>query len=382
MLSIKKIFASTDEQLDQQLIKYSDTNNYKTRSRKIKNVIINAYNNDDLNEQDSLIVGNDNFDSIINQKPETYLDFQNLRNYSISKLTKRINITIDKKLLINWNFIKFKIDLKENLNNIIQLFLNSQYLFSLDINLNIKFWDLKTLNYVSSIDNLGINSKIHCNDEYLFYIDNNFNINMTLLSNLKNTKIKSKIKNIKNLFVNNDNLILYSKNKFEIHSIKKNKLLKDIDLSFVDNIISIIATEKYFIIAYNLNIIKIHDIETLKVYNKITHDNAIKSIILNNEYLFISSLTNKIKVISLNNFQVVKELYSQYEYDYFHLMSLNKECLFITSSMGNIYMFNLKTLTHDKIIYNNNLVFSIISNNNYLFFNTVNNSIIKVYEKD
>jgi len=75
MLTLEEIFNLTEKELDIKLKEYNDNTKYSNLSDKIDALIIELYNNSLLNKEELKIVGNPNYDKIMELKPKNYDEF-------------------------------------------------------------------------------------------------------------------------------------------------------------------------------------------------------------------------------------------------------------------------------------------------------------------
>jgi hypothetical protein len=78
--NIKNIFSFSDIELDLKLKEYKDKIKYDNILEKRNALIINFFNNDDLNENEMTLVSSDEYDHIMKNNPKTYKEFLILVN--------------------------------------------------------------------------------------------------------------------------------------------------------------------------------------------------------------------------------------------------------------------------------------------------------------
>jgi hypothetical protein len=413
MLTIEKIFSLSKKELKLQLIEFNDEEKYSNILELRNAVIIQAFNNNQLNENDEKIVSNDKFDLIMKTNPKTYIDFlDKLDNKisskkQISKFTRKINIDVNPENLKSWNYVKIikTIDY-DNQHLFRSMTSNSKYLFVHLINNNnnrkiinrkISIYDFKfelihnidvKYDYVSKDDTF---IEIFCNENYLFiaYVSNHKNsIKIFDINNFNEIKIIELKNRFKMCFNKNFLYVGFSYNKKTlIYSLQTFKIIKTIEISH-DIYDLTIVNDNYLFKQFDGDKIKIIDLETFKEKKILNTNEYIAFMILNDKFLITLGYKNYIFYINLivnfwdiQTFNLVKTIELTNES---YPININKNYLFIGEF--NIEVYNLNDFNLIKTIkisdFDDEDTNDILVNDENLFIYNHSVDKLNIYEKD
>jgi len=235
LTTIEKIFSFSKKELRLQLLKFNDTQEYSNILELRNALIIQAFNNNQLNEKESKIVEDDKFDLIMKTNPENYNDFlEKLSN----KFKSKINININPNHLKSWKYPKIikTIDYKRKYL-LASMYSNSKYIFITLVNnenekCKIEIYDFK-LNLVKKIQlKYGYFELNFSNENYLFIVDGEDGCNIEIFDlNNFNKIILIEVKSeINNIFVNKNFLFVKNFGEILIYNLQTFELIETIKL--------------------------------------------------------------------------------------------------------------------------------------------------------
>jgi len=427
LTTIEKIFSFSKKELRLQLLKFNDTQEYSNILELRNALIIQAFNNNQLNEKESKIVEDDKFDLIMKTNPENYNDFlEKLSN----KFKSKINININPNHLKSWKYPKIikTIDYKRKYL-LASMYSNSKYIFITLVNnenekCKIEIYDFK-LNLVKKIQlKYGYSELNFSNENYLFIVDGEDGCNIEIFDlNYFNKIILIEVKSeINNIFVNKNflfvknfgEILIYNLQTFElIETIKfqsdssiivndnylfgsfdeKLNKIKIIDLETFkekqilhtdkEDINSLLLNDKFLVVTYSESyVVEFWDIQTFKLIKTIEIDNILNLHLYEN-YIFIED--DNIKIYDLKKFNLITTIVRFFDYSYYadKKILVNDEKLFIENADDNIKIYDLKKfnlIATIEIPYNKQN--EILVNDEKIFIYTHQDNKLNIYEKN
>ena len=303
MLTLEQIFSFTEKELNSKLKEYKSS--YSRRKEKLNAVIIDAFNNNQLNEEESKIVETSAYDSAINLNPSSYIEFMRFYNEfirfynAITRNNQIINLNMSKK---SWITPKVTI-LKEHIErgtgfslirlNATCLAVSNKYIIS-NLNNKIKIWDLSTFEFTileghtEKVNCVAVSGIINTTDEFGNIISKQYIISGS------------------------------SDNTIKIWDLSTFELVASLE-GHTDNVNCVAVSNKYIISGSYDNTIKIWDLFTFKLVASLEgHTESVLSIAVSDidnnpdnigkQYIISGSWDKTIKIWNLSTFKLVATL--------------------------------------------------------------------------
>ena len=305
MLTLNTIFNLCEDELNFQLQKFKDNLNYSNNLEKLNAVIINNYNNNQLNKIESQIVESEEYDLVIQNNPKSYKEFIYFYNNLLQNKYKCIKIQINSfnsyELLNSLNLYMTNFKIK----NTLFFKMNEKFIISSSNNKSILIDDTKIITLNSYVITFNINEKyiiISLSDNTIQV----FNFNLYCLATLEgHTKQISCISNDNNYIISGswDNTIkVWNINTFKcIRTLKKHSDI--VNCIAINDKYIVSGSDDKTIIIWNINFFTY--ITTL-----IIHTNNVSCLKINKNYLISGSHDNTIKIFDLTTFKFIKTLYT------------------------------------------------------------------------